>query len=300
MIFMRGFTLFAPLVGTLIILISILVASVMVLNDTETARSLSYSYETSSQSTAGVLIRSAARLQIAENIRNYFDDPNSEFFKPFEIKCTKLQDGVSCDYSQALNSRITKAQNDFSLSYDVTYSGVLDSIEAATDYAAVDKSKAKVDLSNGLDSCFPLMKVSYNNDWVTVKLNQQALAGCDVSYFTVDFVSNVDKSKKVTVSILPSQDEYHEFFLPRSIFEDSKESYENAVSKLMKGDISFDNSLCKYKKGVSTNFYKLGSDYGAKFLYYVNGKQLLIEYYTGKTRSTGPLVIKSGDYVTCV
>lgn len=91
----RGFNLFTPLVGTALVMTAIVIASGMVQNDIRISKTISASYEVSSQGMIAKLIRASAEMQIIESTERIVYE---EAAKPYD--CDQLH---MCDF--AIGSR---------------------------------------------------------------------------------------------------------------------------------------------------------------------------------------------------
>lgn len=197
----KGFSLFTPLVGTAVVIISIMVAVVMIQNDIRMSRSLSNSYESSSQSLNAKMIKSTAEAELIDNAR---DAIYETLEGGIEVECeenclSKIKKKVRKEVSANVNDEVE------------IYSGVTNSIAQVTDYGFYDpdskqdvpssaiNSNIQNALSNMDDDIF---SVDYSGEELKATLDPEKFEGYEES-----FKIGVKKGNNILkVNIVPTQE----------------------------------------------------------------------------------------------
>jgi len=121
----RGFSLFTPLVGTTLVIMAILIATTMIQNDVRISRTITASYEVSSQSMLAKLIKASAEVQMMTNMEEVTYDEVSRVFQ--------CSDQSSCDSkisSRMLSTDKSNAPSVYTslLAWDGIFANLVDSI----------------------------------------------------------------------------------------------------------------------------------------------------------------------------
>lgn len=216
----KGFSLFTPLVGTAVVIIAILVAVVMIQNDIRMSRSLSNSYEASSQSLNAKLIRSAAEAKLISNARKTLYETLEE---GIELEC---EDDCLSKIKSRVRARVSSSVND-----DLeVYSGVTDSIAQVTEYSFHDPSTSAAineKIEDALENMGNIFEFDYDSDGrIELTLNPDEFNGHEDA-FTLGFKKgsnilkvNVAPTQELTVKteekILPMLEEAADTYDPES------------------------------------------------------------------------------------
>lgn len=251
----KGFSLFTPLVGTAVVMITILISVVMIQNDVRISRGLTASYEVSAQTISSKLIRAAAEVQIVENIGDAIEAVlDSEFI----AKCTKK---TPCEI-EIKNAILSRLASEITIGSHGVYFGVVENIEAVTDYEPVNQPcsidptcNSYSDLSLRFDCCLSQALLQAGSV-VDIDLSGNLKVTIDNSNmnpdaFSVAFQNKRDSSDRITLSIIP-----HEFSQETNIpiddqVEDSAEAFLDSRS----------NKACKGVSGSSkVKFYNDGTN----------------------------------------
>ena len=148
----RGFSLFTPLVGTSIVIMTLIIASGMLQNDIRISRSLSASYEVSAQSLLAKLIKAGAEVQILSNME--------------ETTYRAIAAPIECDTVAACNAEVSKRlmTTDLTMSdsvysrlmnFEGLFGNIVDSIQnvlsgSGTGYRMEDSSQVRSRLDAAL------------------------------------------------------------------------------------------------------------------------------------------------------
>jgi len=121
----RGFNLFTPLVGTALVITAIVIASGMVQNDIRISKTISASYEVSSQGMIAKLIRASAEMQIIQSTERIAYEEAS---KPYT--CEALYICNSAIYHRLLGKDQTVVPSVYAdlLGYDGLFADVINSV----------------------------------------------------------------------------------------------------------------------------------------------------------------------------
>jgi hypothetical protein len=263
---MKGFSLFTPLVGTTVIMIAIVVSAAMIQNDVQISRGLTASYEVSSQSIASKIIRAAIDVKVIENIDSVLDSfmRGAYSHPPITVVCTNKG---SC--LLRLKDRFTSSSNtlirELGSGGGGVYSGVINSIEAVTNYKSVPKACSAAVCSGAPDqtSCCiseflinnpDVIKASFVEQRLQIWIDPAVLAKQN-DLFSVTFENRLDRYDRVTLSIIPhgfiyeSQDEIE------SMLSKSADAFEDAKD----GECLFPRSIDR-RLVVNVRQYGVGTD----------------------------------------
>jgi hypothetical protein len=218
----KGFSLFTPLVGTAIVIMTILIASSMVQNDVRISRSITASYITSSQGVAAKLIKASAELHVLDQMKK----GAKEF----------LSDGYTavCDTSdQCVEAAVEYYEKADILDLKLTtgaygiFEGMTGSVSLIARYIPTKMSSCfedhdcinRVTSSDQRQCCMSaavreiqfmhgsIAKENFENTDCPygryyVNIDSSTMQGYEA--FNVEFQSQTDPGNKLTVSVIPS------------------------------------------------------------------------------------------------
>jgi len=200
----RGFSLFTPLVGTALVIMAILIATTMIQNDVRISRTITASYEISSQSIAAKLIKATVELQILTNIESILYDVISNP-REFEIVCSNEDDCIN-KAKDVLNNPHDTFMTEMTTGAHGMYSGVIDSIYTVTGYTtSITDNDLAAALSRVSAAGKTVVLVGFS-DYVIITINE-----ADIEKYAGDAlkVSFDDKRGNVmVVSIVPGAFSY--------------------------------------------------------------------------------------------
>lgn len=139
----KAFSVFTPMIGTAIFMIAVLLSSVMLENDVRLSRGISSSYELSSQSITGKIIKAAASIGLISNLEELMNNELADF----SVRCSRKDDCISSAKGQLLNELRKKAVIGSGF-----YSGVTEGIEQSTS-ADIQFSRCEFDDECKTTSC---------------------------------------------------------------------------------------------------------------------------------------------------
>ncbi len=254
----RGFNLFTPLVGTALVIMAILIATGMVQNDVRISRTITSSYEISSQSIAAKSIRAAAEVRIISNVENALNKLLAgDYGSEFEITCSTESnciDGAKAVFTNPHGTFMTV----MTTGADGMYNGVIDSINTVSGYTTSatdsDLSAALATVSNAGKS---VVSVDFPDDFVEVTINEmniQTYAGDALKISFQDAQQN-----KMVVSIVPQSFSYRTTEPILKMIKATAEAFKDGLSKdTFKARIEADVTIWPYYNSYSSHFS--GSD----------------------------------------
>lgn len=247
----KGFSLFTPLVGTAVVIITITMAVVMIQNDVRISRGLTASYEVSAQTISSKLIKAAAEVQIVENIAEAI---KAVLPSEFIITCnseTSCKSAMKDKISDILGSEITLGSHGI-------YFGVVENIEVVTDYEPINQPcsiepscNSYSDLSLRFDCCLSNALIQTTRA-VNIDMERNLRitidnSNMDPNAFSVAFQNKRDSSDRITLSIIPHKFS-HETTIPiNQQIEKSTKAFIDSLSSKNCQSVSGANQVKMYK-----------------------------------------------------
>ena len=220
----KGFSLFTPLVGTAVVVMTVLIASSIVQNDVRISRSITTSYMTSSQGVAAKLIKASAELHILEQMRK-----GTETFltSPYVAYCGNN------DYEACITNAKNYYEKADTLDLELTtgsngiFYGITDSVLLTARYTPTKLGKCSLNSAclsettakSQLDCCLSAALADIYTKHRSIA--EQSFENADCPYgkyqvnlvpsrmqnydaFNVEFQSQTDSDNKIVISIVPS------------------------------------------------------------------------------------------------
>ncbi|MFH0986543.1 MAG: hypothetical protein V1911_00675 [Candidatus Micrarchaeota archaeon] len=232
----KGFSLFTPLVGTSLVMIGLIVSAVMIENDVRISKSLTASYETSSQVTAARMMSASAIISIIENSEKIagkiFDNGitiSTEGCAGTDEECAEACAGYALAHINSQNQAGGTIYNWLLSPNNSLYEGFDDAVESNTNYEISDSPNFECKTSNDADNAecnakttgkskfrccvskavrlvidapSDILSAAKEGDDIIVTVNSQALSSQGEA-FAVRFDSKQESGESVTISALP-------------------------------------------------------------------------------------------------
>jgi len=198
----RGFNLFTPVVGTAIVVMAILIATGMVQNDIRLSRSMTLSYEVSSQSMTAKLIKATAEMQMLENIEKRLYSVLDKAGVSTDGACMEVDRDMLTLPNYAFMTEMTTGANGL-------YSGLLSSITTVTGYTTDRKdTELSAALNRIAQAGKSVVLVDFPDNYIRVTINSEVLGDKNLvgNAFDIPFKDHLGNT--VVISVVPEKFAY--------------------------------------------------------------------------------------------
>jgi hypothetical protein len=289
----RGFSLFTPLVGTSLVIMAIIIAAGMVQNDVRISRTLTSSYEVSSQSMVAKLIKASAEVQMISNMENITYEMLSIPFECTTASSVFTDEGCDNKIEERLvetDKRIIPSVYDSLISYGGIFENIVESIDtilsgSGTNYMSLedasDVQNRFSDLITELDEPFTIGYI--NEGRYYIRINSERFNEND---FIVEFYDRYTRDS-LKITIAP-----HDFAF---ITENPLQKLITAEKEIfLKGDYGDTDDIVE----------RLGEELEDVEKYFVgawlaedgSNKRIKMEFYKGSGEDTFEIIFQTSDF----
>jgi hypothetical protein len=279
----KGFNLFTPLVGTALVIMAIVIAAGMVQNDVRIARTLTSSYEISSQSITAKLIKATAEVKMLENMERITYEEISDF--PFQCltNCGQEMD------DRILSKDASKVPSVYSrlVGWDGIFYDMIDALTTVllggeTNYDIIGNSQTIQNslsdaIKNKVKNPFDIGHDSNGNYYI--KINAASFKQYEGD-FTLNFINSATQSK-ISISVVPHDFEFKSVEPLYALLTKEKDFFVGTSALKLKDD--FRNIFGDYSSGLSK--YVKSFEYSTNPLL-PGDKKLQMEFYKGGSQDT--------------
>ena len=232
----KGFSLFTPLIGTTVVVISILVSTMVLQNDIKISRAISFSFQQYDKELDAQLIRASASIHLLNSLRGFEENyTEGKYFSGGTVKI-ECSNKLSCKNKLEANFK-TKLEE-----YGKTslFSGLLNSIEAISGYNYVSVycpiAGSSIDSSNciadAVISATSLFDVKEDGDYFLIKFDVKNSNPATLEKIRNSFVVNFVKDyEEIGISVIPYSFNYKTLNKFNKTFDEMATLQDNFVKR---------------------------------------------------------------------